>query len=284
MAAPSLSRREMLGALGATALCGYHAPAMGAGFSSRRISVTVRGNGQDVILIPGLTATRAVWDETVRMLPSYRYHMVQLAGFAGDAVLDNGKGPVVEPVAREIVRYIIAAELKAPALVGHSMGGLIALMIAARWPMRTSRTMVVDMLPAPTSGLGGSVSGMRPLANGLRDVLTGSPEGRQLFGSLMGMFSPPAQTKSDPDMVARALHDIALTDLRPELGRITTPLSVVYATVPGAQYDAATVDRIYRDAYRTAPKAQLHRIAGAGHMIMTDQPQRFSATLKSFLG
>ena len=125
---------------------------------------------------------------------------------------------------------------------------------------------------------------MRPLANGLRDVLTGSPEGRQLFGSLMGMFSPPAQTKSDPDMVARALHDIALTDLRPELARITTPLSVVYATVPGAQYDAATVDRIYRDAYRTAPKAQLQRIAGAGHMIMTDQPQRFSATLKSFLG
>lgn len=281
------SRREWLAgtvALAATAIAGpAHArPA----FSSRRISVVVRGSGPDVILIPGLTAARTIWNGTVTALPGYRYHLVQVAGFAGDPPQDNGAGPVVLPVAQEIVRYMIASALQSPAIIGHSMGGLIALMIATKWPSRAGRTMVVDMLPAAVDGLGGSVAGMKPLADGLRDALTGSPEGRQLLNSLMGMFGGPPTSgagASDSGVVARALHDIATTDLRPALSRITHPLSVVYATVPGARYDAATVDRLYRSAYANARGAKLEYIAGSGHMIMFDQPQRFRASLRAFL-
>jgi pimeloyl-ACP methyl ester carboxylesterase len=50
---------------------------------SDRITVTVRGKGPDVLLIPGLTCSTAVWDATAKRLEGhYRLHLVQVAGFA----------------------------------------------------------------------------------------------------------------------------------------------------------------------------------------------------------
>lgn len=285
-----LTRREWIAGLAAFAV---NVPALtparataATPFKSGRISVVTRGQGPDVILIPGLTAARTIWDTTLTALPGYRYHLVQIAGFAGDPPLDNKSGALLVPVAEEVVRYIIATGLKAPAIVGHSMGGLLALLIATRWPARVGRTMVIDMLPAPTEGLGGSVAGVKPLTEGLRNVLTSSPEGRQIFGSLMDMFGVPTTSRtggSDADVVARSLHEIAVTDLRPELSRISHPLAVLYATIPGARYDSATVQRLYRAAYANARGAKLQYIPGSGHMIMYDQPKLFQNALRSFL-
>src|SRR5688572_8364473 len=63
-------------------------------FSPQRFSVIVKGSGHDVILIPGLTASRAVWDGTVAAVPGYRYHLIQVAGFAGEPVRGNASGNV----------------------------------------------------------------------------------------------------------------------------------------------------------------------------------------------
>ena len=58
-------------------------------FNPTRFSVVVKGSGPDVILIPGLTASRSVWEGTVAAVPGYRYHLVQVAGFAGEPVRGN---------------------------------------------------------------------------------------------------------------------------------------------------------------------------------------------------
>src|SRR5580698_6550482 len=61
---------------------------------SDRITVTVRGKGPDVVLIPGLTCSSAVWDATVARLEGrYRLHIVQVAGFAGAPSRSNTQGP-----------------------------------------------------------------------------------------------------------------------------------------------------------------------------------------------
>lgn len=280
-----MNRRHFLLAM-ATGLLATAARAAGANFGSTRISVLTRGTGPDVILIPGLTASRDIWAGTIAALPGYRYHLIQIAGFAGDPPRGNATGAVAAPAAAEIARYITESGLKAPAIIGHSMGGLIALMIAARWPRRVGRAMVIDMLPAPAAGMGVSVAGLGPLADGLRDALTHSPEGRRALAGLIGLFGGPESDagKSDPGVVARATHEIATTDLTGELARITGPLTVLYATIPGAQHiDAAAVDRAYREGFANAKNAQLKRVSGSGHMIMFDQPQRFRAELGAFL-
>ncbi|HEU0135611.1 MAG TPA: alpha/beta hydrolase, partial [Allosphingosinicella sp.] len=130
------------------------APASAAPFKPTRISVEVRGSGPDVILIPGLASSRGIWNGTVAAVPGYRYHLVQVAGFAGTPSAGNGTGPVAASVAAEVARYIASGRLNRPAIVGHSMGGSIAMMVGARHPGSVGKVMVVDMLPSPAGTFG----------------------------------------------------------------------------------------------------------------------------------
>src|SRR3954470_16682224 len=102
--AGTMNRRALL--LSGFALLLAGAPAAAQRFQPTRFSVEVTGRGPDVILIPGLTSGREVWRATAAALPGYRYHLHQVAGFAGEAARGNRAGPVVAPLADELVRYI----------------------------------------------------------------------------------------------------------------------------------------------------------------------------------
>ena len=257
-------------------------PAVGQRWEPTRFSVQVQGDGPDVLLIPGLTAGRGVWSGTVAALPSYRYHLLHVAGFAGEPARGNRTGAVVGPLADEIIRYIETRGLRRPAIVGHSMGGILAMMIGARRPELAGRIMVVDMLPQPAGLLGGSAAGWGPLTNSFRNMIS-SPGGQRLFANIMNAFTPPGSTnrRSDADVVGRAMHELAATDMTPQLPRIRAPLTVVYAS-PDPRARAA-IDRQFTSAYAPARGARLVRIDGAGHMVMLDQPSRFHTALLRFL-
>lgn len=268
--------------LGAATPLSVATVAAAAQFEPTRFSVEVRGEGPDVILIPGLTAGRGVWNSTVSAVGGYRYHLVQVAGFAGEPVRGNAEGAVVAPLAEEIARYIRDRGLRRPAIVGHSMGGTVAMMIGAQHPELAGRIMVVDMLPQPAGLFGGSAEDLGPLARGLRRALSG-PSGRRLFGSLLTAFSPPESpnSRSDSDVVARAMDELAGMDLTPQLPRLRTPLTIVYASPD--ERSNATIDRQFADAFARARAARLIRVDGSGHMIMLDQPRRFQSALREFL-
>jgi N-formylmaleamate deformylase len=247
-----------------------------------RFSVEVVGTGPDVVLIPGLTASKEVWRGTVAAVPGYRYHLIQVAGFAGAPPRGNAQGEIVVPLADEIAAYIAAHKLRRPALVGHSMGGTVAMLVALRHPQAVGRVMVVDMLPQPAGLIGGRATDLKGIAGLLRG-LGSTEEGRGLIDGAIRLFGDDqaANTKSDPDVVARAAHDLAVTDLGPELPRLRVPLTVLYA-VADPTWRAST-DRTYAAAYARAPGARLVRIDGSGHMIMRDQPARFQEELRRFL-
>ena len=251
-------------------------------FAPTRFSVEVVGSGPDVILIPGLTASKEVWRGTVNAVPGYRYHLVQVAGFAGAPARGNAQGEVVAPLAAEIARYIDANRLRGASMVGHSMGGTVAMMVAARHPGRAGKVMVVDMLPQPAGLVGSSPERVRGLADALRG-LSRSEDGRRLIGSAIRMFgnAETAENGSDEDVVARATHELALTDLTPELPRIAAPLTVVFAGFDAER--SAAAQRSYAAAYAPRKGTRLVRIDDSGHMIMYDQPTRFRAALRDFL-
>ncbi len=277
----TIARRTLL--IGALAAGMAPRLAAAAAFTSSRLTVTVQGAGPDVILIHGLDSSRGVWNGTLPALAGYRCHLVQIAGFAGAPAGGNAKGPIVGSLATEIARYIADSRLIRPALIGHSMGGTIGLMVAARWPARIGRLMVVDMLPAPAGLLGGDAQGIAPIAERLTELFTATPQGRRSFESLMRMFGGSGAT-SDPDVTARTLRELAATDLTPELPKITAPTTVAFATpAPGSALTPAQVRQTYATAYRGAKQLTLTPIADSGHMIMFDQPARFNAAVRSFL-
>src|SRR5438128_2130181 len=111
------------------------AAASRAAFQPTRFSVVVEGSGPDVIMIPGLTSNRRVWDQAVASLGGhYRVHRVQIAGFGGEPAHGNAQGPVLAPVVEELHAYIAANRLSRPFVIGHSIGGLLTLMLAQRHP------------------------------------------------------------------------------------------------------------------------------------------------------
>ena len=277
-----MRRRHFLAGIGAAILLGCAPTAAPAEtpFEPTRFTVEVKGSGPDVILIPGLTAGPDVWAGTVTSVPGYRYHLVHIGGMAGAPVGGNASGNVVAPVADELLRYIDTRNLR-PSLIGHSMGGTLAMMVASRRPELAAKVMVVDMFPQPAGLLGGDARQMSGLADRLRD-LTATPGGRRLFGDIVASLGTNgSRGNSDPDVVARAMHELSGLDLAPQLQRIAAPLTVVYANADAAT--RARADANYARAYAGAKNPELVRIDGSGHMIMYDQPRAFHGAVRTFL-
>jgi pimeloyl-ACP methyl ester carboxylesterase len=272
----------------------------GARFRSDRVTVTTTGSGPDVILVPGLATSAAdVWAGTVAAVPGYRYHLVQLHGFAGVPAGANGDGgPVVMPVAEEVARYIRDAHLERPAFVGHSLGGGVGLALAVRHPGALSRLMVVDMVPwmgtffGPPGAVTPETAG--PIAEGTRAAWAtpgDEPWRVRITASVNSMIRtdsarPRAIERglaSDRGVAARAMRDMVLQDLRADLAKVDIPIRVLYVQGPHLRLDTTQVDAVYRAAYAAAPRVTLQRIPDAYHFIMLDQPARFADEVRAFL-
>lgn len=262
-----------------------------------RFSVTVEGSGPDVILIPGLSSPRAVWDGTRAALAGrYRLHLVQIRGFGGDAPGPNLEGAVIEGLVAQLADYIRAHNLRSPAVIGHSMGGLTGLMLARRHPTLLGKLMIVDSLPyigviwSPAA----TVPLVEPQARVMRDRMAAA-YGRPVDEAAMrgiaefNALKPEARAlvmrwsaAADARVTARVFYETATTDMRPELASVTTPITLVYPWSEAVPKDRA--DALYRGQYTAAPRVTFVDVGDARHFVMLDQPERFHAAVRTFLG
>ena len=274
-------------------------------YQPTRFSVVVEGKGRDVILIPGLSSPRHVWDVTaVRLKKTHRVHLVQLKGF-GEPAGPNARGPVLQPFVDDLVAYIEANKIQRPAIVGHSMGGLAALMIATDHPSLPGKLLVVDAMPfiGPLFGAS-SVDAVRPMADQMRAMLLANAAKTTpnfAFPDCPASLPAPAAPKgtmtnsgqgnclvrygaaaSDLRVVGQAMYDDMVTDLTPRLSAIKAPVTLLYPQ-DDRLLTASMAAKIYADAYAGLPSAKLVPIKGSYHFIMQDQPARFAAELEAFL-
>ena len=265
-------------------------------FSSDRLSVEVIGSGPDVILIPGYASSREVWRaEATRLSATHRVHMVQLAGFAGERWA-HGDGPFLQPALDELARYIRENGLEEPAVIGHSMGGLSALMLAQQNPDLIGRVMSVDSLPFFSALYGPTATRdtARPFAERAANMmLSADPESfraGQAAGAPGLSRDPATQTAmvewavaGDRQALATAIREVMTTDARPGLAAMTTPVWAVYAADADGGAPPAMADAMWAREWAGLPGVTLRRVDGSRHFIMSDQPEAFAALVDAFL-
>lgn len=275
------------------------APAVAPVFTPTRFTVVDQGTAgkPDVLLIPGLSSSRMVWDAEARLLaPNYRLHLVQVDGFAGTSAGQNAHGQVLIPMVEELHAYIVANRLH-PVVIGHSMGGLMTLMLAVRHPEDVRKLVLVDTLPFAGVLIDPAATpeSMMPQAEAIGQQMLSLPADQ--YAAMQPMMAarmvknPEAQklvassfAASDRAVAVEAMEEDLETDLRRDVPSIRTPTLVVYAYDPAAQQpDAAAYEATVLAAYKPMPNVTLKRIDDSRHFIMYDQPEKFDAALEEFL-
>lgn len=261
-----------------------------------RFTVETRGEGPDVILIPGLGTARDAWaGEADRLDDDHRVHLVQINGFAGAQAGANAQGDLLDAIVADLAAYIDAQHIEAPAIVGHSMGGLLGLMLAAEHPEAVGKLVVVDALPffSVIYDPNATSRTVAPIAAQMRNNLISMDDSsfraQQEQGVARLVRTEAARPEviewtlaSDRSVFARAMYEVMITDMRERIGAIGAPLMVLYAYDP-AMGSQQMIDGVYARSYAQAPDATLGRVDGSFHFIMLDQPDVLHAALAAFL-
>jgi pimeloyl-ACP methyl ester carboxylesterase len=254
--------------------------------------------GRPLILIPGLASGSWVWQDTIRAFASdHAVYVLTLPGFDGRPPA----GPAPFAGARAAVEELIASRrLDKPALVGHSLGGILALAVAEDKPAVVGGVVSIDGLPVMPGTEDLPPEQRAQFAEKTRAQIGRQPAARfaqqqQAYMRTIGVLDmsradalAQLTARSDPASVGAWAADVLTLDLRPDLKSIQAPVLTIvpYLDLDSAQQGltpAAKAD-YYRALMEGTPRLQVVTVAPARHFAMFDQPQAVTAAIRTFLG
>jgi pimeloyl-ACP methyl ester carboxylesterase len=258
-------------------------------------TVEVTGTGKPIIFIPGLASSGEVWKDTVAQFSNrYECHVVTLAGFAGVAPISV---PLLPTVQKELVEYIDAKKLVRPIIVGHSLGGFLALRMGADTPAKVGQLVIVDSLPALGAVQMPDITPdqLKSMATRMRDNMKSQDAATFAEGqrrSVASMVAKPDDLdrvlgwgkKSDGATVMNAMHDLIATDLRQDIARIKSPTLVLGTWIAYKEYTTrAAVENTFKTQYQKLSGVTIEVADTARHFIMYDDPKWMFERLEKFL-
>lgn len=241
-----------------------------------------------LVILHGLLGSGKNWATVAKQLVAhYQLHLLDLR--------HHGRSPQVAPMdytamAEDVVGWMSDAGLEQASLLGHSMGGKVAMAVACRFPVWIERLMVVDIAPK-----------------------TYAPRWRAEFAAMRAIDVPNLRSRADaeaelePVVKDWAFRKFLLTNLerRPEGGfRWALDLAALEAALPelfdhpladSETYDGPTLFlRGERSKYllpgdenrvaRHFPQGRIETVTGAGHNIHFDQPSIFVDWVLRWMG
>jgi pimeloyl-ACP methyl ester carboxylesterase len=223
----------------------------------------VAGSGPPLILLHGLSGSRRWWGRNVpAFADSYRTYTVDLPGFGESRGLRWSR---LDDIADRLADWLVDEGLAHARIAGHSLGGAVAARLAARYPERIDRLVLVDAAIRP--------QGMRLTAQPAH-VMHSISRGSLGFAPLLVRDL----LRCHPRSFIAATVDALQTDWEPLLRRIEAPTLVVW----GAR-DAITPLAIGQEIAAVVPDARLITLAEAGHNPMWECAGAFNAEVLRFL-
>ena len=241
-----------------------------------RLAYEDSGNGEPpLLLIHGWGTDRSLFGPmAARARRDRRIVAMDLRGFGAS---DAASGPYTIGDHADDVALLAAQLGLGPAVViGHSMGGMIALDVAARYPGQVAATLLLEAMvvaPAAIEGLRSILAGVkaddyREFVARLMTYLTGprfDPERRNLL--VRGVLEVPQH------VLIAAMEAIIAFDSVAAAARVTSPLLYVGTDVP----------YVDEERFRAlCPQLQIERLPGCSHYFPLEAPDQLLAVLEKF--
>ncbi|MEW9571975.1 alpha/beta fold hydrolase [Rhodanobacter sp. Si-c] len=258
-------------------------------------------HGRAVILIPGLEGGPWVWKDTIAQLEkNHVVYAVTLAGFDGMPAPARKTG-LMDQADTSLLALIGQQHIDKPVLVGHSLGGTLALRFAGEHPALISGAVAVDGLPVfPGMDRVDAVQ-RQAIAERARTQMAAMTPAQFQAAALgymqhVGTIDPklaaqyaPMNARSDIAASAEYAAEDMTADYRPLLRQADVPvleISPYYApdfAKPPLQLSETQKAAYYQGLLANAPQAKVVSIAPARHFVMLDQPEKFRTVLTGFL-
>lgn len=243
-----------------------------------RLRVAIRGQGDPILLINGVGADLRIWGPLARELRGRTTISFDVPGMGGSA---TPRRPMRLPAIADLTRDLIA-ELGHEQIdvIGHSMGGMIALELAHRSPDRVRRLVLCNSAPGIPW-----LPAMNPLAYAA--VVTPLRSRRLVAAAAGGLTARDATLTARmaggethrPSWTAlwRQLYAAPGWSSWPWLHRVEHETLVV----AGSQDPLIPAANSRLLAWRM-PNATLRIVAGGGHLLSVDQPQILGDLIQEF--
>ena len=258
--------------------------------------VEILEQGTPVFLIPGATCSGDIWESTLALLSQqYECHVFTLAGYAGVEPLEN---PPYLPTIKKALRDYISevCDGQKAAVIGHSIGGYLALQMASEQPDVFDKLLIVDALTFLPAARNPAITEEQirnyPIEAMVQqyqqmDSLTFRQMQQQVVGSMVGNKEFHEQVlgwslTSDRRTMAYTVNEMMRTDLRQEIAAIHCPVPVLGAWDEGYPQSRQATQQIYQEQYNAAQHVDIRFPASAYHFIMLDTPKWYAEQLTSF--
>ncbi|MEM7114766.1 MAG: alpha/beta hydrolase [Chloroflexota bacterium] len=232
-----------------------------------------RADGPALVLIHGAGGRHSDWPTQIRHMANTAVYSLDLPGHAQS----TGSGhDTIDGYADVVQAFIESLGLERVVLVGHSMGGAIAQILALRGLTQLSGLVLVGTSARLRVG-DAILHNILPnfdKAVGLINKYTWSRSARPVQVGLAKRLM--AETK--PEILHGDFFACNAFDVREELGKIALPTLVVSGSA-----DMMTPAKHGQALAKGIPNAEFVQIAGAGHFLIQEKPHQVAEAIQQFL-
>ncbi|KMQ59579.1 alpha/beta hydrolase [Chryseobacterium angstadtii] len=242
---------------------------------------------QSIIFIPGFASSGEVWnDTTAKFEKNFVCYVLTMKGFAGVPPAANADFKSWE---KEIAAYIQDQKIEKPIIIGHSMGGGLAMALAADYPELIDKIVVVDALPClaalsdpnfkskENNDCTSTINALKTMNDEQFKQMQTSTIPRLVADLSMQETVIGWSMKSDRTTFAKMYCDFSNTDLREKIKHIQCPALVLLESY------FVNFKPAIENQYKNLKTADMRYASKGLHFIMYDDKEWYLDQLNNFL-
>jgi len=250
--------------------------------SSRNLAYDDNGSGTPLVLLHAFPFDRRFWDGVTPSLVSAGFRVIapDLLGFGKSACETTWS---IDDQADAVAKLMESIKIPNAAILGLSMGGYVALSLAANYPKQVSSLILADTKAAPDSPQARqgraeaidvvSTQGVAAFCDGMLPKLVAPNTSENISKATRTLMNQPQSTILT---ALAALRDRA--DRRPGLSAIAVPTLVL-----GGEFDAISTPQEGAEIAAAIPQGCFVQLPGVGHLSNLESPAAFVQAIVTFL-